>query len=159
VSATIRVPGYSSRTKQQLRLSAPAVGTVVLPWWPDEVAASNLAGVYEEQPRPGRRPLLLRSGDPLPEMRIGCIVSTSNADRRGNVAKVLSGLRRLAVVKTPVTVKLATRSGRYRIVDLAITELEWDSKGQPSNAEVSLTLTTGSDAAVPVGPIKKKPKR
>ena len=159
MSVTIRVPGYESDLGRQVQISAPVLGTVVLPWWPDEIADSNLAGVYETQDRPGRAPLLLRSGDPLPELRIGCIVSTSNTGQTGNVAALLAGLRRLALAKKPVTVKLASRSAPYRMTDLGITELDWDSDGQPSSAEVSLTLTSASDAVVPVGPIKKKPKR
>lgn len=159
MSATYTVPGYQSEVTRQVRISTPVLGTVVLPWWPDEITSGNLAGVYEEQSRPGRTPLLLRSGDPLPELRIGCIVSTTSADAAGNVGQVVAGLRRLALAKKPVDVKLASRSGQYRITDLGITELDWDSNGQPSSAEVSLTLLSASDAAVPVGPIKKKPKR
>jgi hypothetical protein len=159
VSATIRVPGYQSEVTRQVRISAPAVGEVVLPWWPDEIGASNLAGIYETQDRPGRTPLLLRSGDPLPELRIGCIVTTVNTGQAGNVASVLTALRALATAKKPVSVKLASRSAAYRITDLGITELDWDTDGQPSSAEVSITMTSASDAAVPVGPIKKKPQR
>lgn len=159
MTATITVPGYQSEVTRQVRISAPAIGTVVLPWWPDEIAGANLAGIYEEQGRPGRTPLLLRSGDPLPELRIGCIVSTTSADQPGNVGQVIAGLRRLALAKKPVDVKLASRSASYRITDLGITELDWDTNGEPSMAEVSLTLLSASDAAVPVGPIKKKPKR
>lgn len=159
MSVTIRVPGYESEVTRQVRISAPSVGEVVLPWWPDEIADSNLAGVYETQDRPGRKPLLIRSGNPLPELRVGCIVSTSNTGQSGNVAAVLAGLRGLALARKPVTVKLASRSSTYRVTDLGITELDWDTDGQPSSAEVSLTLTSASDAVVPVGPIKKKPKR
>lgn len=159
MSATVRVPGYTSDVNRQVRLSAPSLGTVVLPWWPDEIAGANLAGIYEEQLRPGRRPLFLRQGDPLPELRIGCVVSTTAAERPGNVNNVLAALRRMAVAAKPVTVKLASRSARYRVTDLGITELDWDNRGRPSSAEVSLTLISASDAAVPVGPIKKKPKR
>lgn len=159
MSVTVRVEGYASDITRQVRISAPTIGEVVLPWWPDEVSASNLAGIYDEQARPGRTPLLLRSGDPLPEVRIGCIVSTQSADKRGSVTNVLDGLRRLALASKPVDLKVASRAGEYRITDLGITELEWDVDGQPSSAEVSLTLVSASDAAVPVGPIPKKPKR
>ena len=155
----MRVPGYESEITRQVRLSATVLGTVVLPWWPDEIASSALAGVYETQDRPGRTPLLLRSGDPLPELRIGCIVTTQNTGAAGNVATVLNGLRRLALAKKPLAVKLASRSAQYRMTDLGITELDWDTDGEPSSAEVSLTLTAASDAVVPVGPVPKKPKR
>jgi len=159
VSVSVRVPGYASGVTRQVRISAPAIGEVVLPWWPDEIGSSNLAGIYETQDRPGRVPLLVRSGDPLPELRIGCIVATNNPEQPGNVGQVLAALRRMATAKKPVTVKMASRSSAYRITDLGITELDWDRSGEPSSAEVSLTMTASSDAAVPVGPIKKKPKR
>jgi hypothetical protein len=160
VSVEVRVPGYQADVNRQLTLFAPIVGTVVLPWWPDEIASSALAGVYETQDRPGRQPLLLRSGDPLPEIRVGCVVSTSNPDQPGNVANVLTALRTLAVrAKFPITVKMASRTGRYRITDLGITELEWDKSGEPTMAEVSLTLTTASGTVIPVGPIRRAPRR
>ncbi len=160
MSVTVRVPGYATPESKQVRLSAPVLGSVVLPWWPDEIATSNLASVYEEQTRPGRTPLLLRSGDSLPELRIGCIVSTTDLGQDENVAEVLDALRKLARARKPLTVKVASRGGSYRMTDLGITELEWDAKtGQPSSAEVSITLIEASDAVVPVGPIKKKPRR
>ena len=161
MSTTVTLPGYQSEVTRQVRLSAPVIGTVVLPWWPDEIALSNYASVYETQARPGRTPLLLRSGDSLPELRIGCLVSTTTAEvgRVGNVSTVLAALRRMASAPKPLTVKVASRSGRYRLTDLGITELDWDTDGQPISAEVSITLISASDAAVPIGPIKKKPKR
>jgi hypothetical protein len=160
MTVTIRVPGYSTPEERQVRLSAPSVGTVVLPWWPDEISSSNLASVYEEQARPGRTPLLLRSGEPLHEVRIGCIVSVTNSEWADeNVANVLDGLATLATVEAPIALKLASRSSQYRISDLGITELDWDETGAPTSAEVSLTLISASDAAVPVGPIKRKPSR
>jgi hypothetical protein len=159
LTTTVRVPGYASEVTRQVRISAPVIGEVVLPWWPDEIAGSNLAGIYETQDRPGRTPLLMRSGDPLGELRIGCIVATNNPEQPGNVAQVLGALRRMALARKPVTVKLASRSARYRITDLGITELDWDGTGEPSQAEVSITMTAASDAVVPVGPIKRKPRR
>ena len=159
MTTTVRVPGYASEVTRQVRISAPVIGEVVLPWWPDEIAGSNLAGIYETQDRPGRTPLLMRSGDPLGELRIGCIVATNNPEQPGNVAQVLGALRRMALARKPVTVKLASRSARYRITDLGITELDWDTTGEPSQAEVSITMTAASDAVVPVGPIKRKPRR
>lgn len=159
MTATIRVPGYATPETLQVRLSAPSVGTVVLPWWPDDVATSNIAGVYETQERPGRTPLLLRAADSLYEVRIGCVVSISNPEvSDDNVATILDGLSTLATIESPVAVKMASRSGQYRITDLGITELDWDETGSPTSAEVSLTLVTASDAVVPVGPIKRKPR-
>lgn len=159
MSIEIRLAGYTTAVTRQVRLTAPTIGTVVLPWWPDEISSAALAGIYEPIDRPGRTPLLLRSGDPLPEVRIGCIVTTQNTGEDGNVEAVLAGVRAMALVKKPVKLKIASRSARYRVTDLGITELDWDATGLPSSAEVSMTLTVASDAVVPVGPIKRKPRR
>jgi hypothetical protein len=159
VTVTVRLPGYRTPESQQVTISAPSVGTVVLPWWPDEIATSNIAGVYETQERPGRSPLLLRSGDSLYEMRVGCIVTVADVETSDHtVAQVLDALATMATIDSPVTVKLANRSGRYRVTDLGITELDWDKAGSVLSAEVSMTLVVASEAVIPVGPIKKKPR-
>lgn len=159
MSVVVQLPGYATPVTKQARLTAPGVGTVVLPWWPDEVAHSALAPVYQSQDRPGRAPLLLRSGDSLPEVRLGCVVSTANLAAEPHVGTVLEMLQLIAIAKRPVTLQLASRSSPYRVTDLGITELDWNGEGQPTSAEVSVTLTSASDAVVPVGPIPGKPKR
>ena len=159
MSLTVRLPGYKTPESQQVTISAPSVGTVVLPWWPDEIASSNIAGVYETQERPGRAPLLLRSADSLYEVRIGCIVTVADVETANHtVAQVLDALATMATIDAAVTVKLANRSARYRITDLGITELDWDRAGSVLSAEVSLTLIVASEAVIPIGPIKSKPR-
>lgn len=167
--------GFTNRQKRslvqrQVRISAGAMGTVVLPWWPDDIAWSGMSNTYEEQERPSRTPLLLRSGAGLEEMRIGVVVRPSDLAGSGDVgsyaggigaagvANMLDALRQMSRARQPVTVHIAGRSGRYRMTDLGITEIEWAPSGNPLVAEVSITFKRASEAAVPVGPIRR-PKR
>lgn len=171
-TATVRAAG--ALDQRQIKLTADRIGTVVLPWWPDEIAWSGMAATYEEQARPGRLPLLLRSGAGLQELRIGTVVrprdlggeravsSDGAASARSGeslspaISSILDTLRLMSRAVKPVTVSIAGRSGSYRITDLGITELEWSTEGSPLVAEISLTLLQASEAAVPVGPIRGK---
>lgn len=167
-------PGTTRDTRsvdqRQVRLTSPQLGTVVLPWWPDEIAWGNMANTYDEQERPGRTPLLLRSGAGLEELRVGTVVRPRDLEGSGDVgtsggtdisptiSTMLDTLRAMSRARQPITVAIAGRSALYRITDLGLTELEWSATGHPLVAEVSLTLKAASEAAVPVGPIKR-PKR
>jgi hypothetical protein len=139
-----------------VRIQAKGVGTIRLPWWPEEIRQDRLAPVWETQDRPGREPVLLRRGLSIPEVRIGGIVGTRDGGLTGNVGPLLAKLEKAANVSTPVILRIATRSGRYRITDLSITELDWANNGQPREAEVSIVLTGASNASIPVGPVKKR---
>jgi|LakMenE18May11ns_1017448.scaffolds.fasta_scaffold9450342_2 hypothetical protein len=157
-------PPLGALDTRQIKLTTDRIGTVVLPWWPDEIAWSGMAATYAEQERPGRRPLLLRQGVGLEELRIGTVVrpadlvTSSKGEMGVAVSQVLDTLREMSRAVAPCTASIAGRSATYRITDLGITELEWDGGGQPIVAEVSLTLVQASDAAIPVGPIKR-PRR
>jgi hypothetical protein len=152
-----------SLDQRQVRITAPRLGTVTLPWWPDEIAWSGMAATYDEQERPGRRPLLLRQSVGLEELRVGTVVRTRDIEGVGgleatSISGTLTKLREMSRAVKPLTVNLAGRSGQYRITDLGITELEWNADGYPLVAEISLTLLESSEAAVPVGPIRGKGK-
>lgn len=150
------IRGKKSAAKKAVRIQARGVGTVRLPWWPDEIRQDRLAPVWEPQERPGRTPVLLRRGLNLPEIRVGGVVSTRDASRPGDVGALLAKLTRAAGVRAPVTLRIATRSGRYRITDMSFTELDWAANGQPREAEVSIVFARASDASIPVGPVRKR---
>jgi hypothetical protein len=84
------------------------------------------------------------------------VVSVRDADVIGDVGTLLDRLRRMSRSRNPITLKIASRSGRYRITDPGVTELDWAANGQPSAAEVSLTLKAVSNAALPVGPVRTR---
>lgn len=155
----LRKGGGKDRGKgneRKMRLYVRGIGTVVLPYYPEDIQFSGLSANYEEQRRPGRQPLLIRTGLSLREMRVGVVVSRQNLEARaeGNVQPILKTLGVMSRSKQPVEVKLAGRKSRWRMTDLGITELDWSRKGLAILAEVSMTFVELSDATVPVGPIK-----
>lgn len=159
---SIRSTEGSVNPLSQVSLYVRGIGTVILPWWPEDISLSGGTNSYDEQARPSRKPLLLLDGIDLEELRIGCMVSLRDAvgpegmARANEVVAVLTGLRAMSVSLVPVQVKLASRGGLYRITDLGVTELDWDSGGNPIAAEVSFTLREASQAVIPVGPIRGK---
>lgn len=136
---------------------------VVLPWWPEDISWSSAAPTWSEQQRPGRAPLLLKEAEQLPEIAIGFILAnraTTYANDGGSVLPMMETLGQMAKSDTPVQLMLAAReSGRYRITDLSVTELEHDTAGQPTKAEVSMTIKRAQDAAAPIGPVSSKKKK
>jgi len=136
--------------------------SVTLPWWPTDIGWDSLASNWTEQNRPGRDPLLLRESQTLPEITIGCIVA--NADSTyvgdgGSVLTTLSAIDSMAIGDEAVQLILASRAtGRWRITNFSFTELEHDTAGNPTRAEVALTLKRAEDVAAPIGPVKNSSK-
>lgn len=140
---------------RQARLVCGAI-TAVLPWWPDEIAWSAFAQSWSEQNRPGRLPLLVKEAWTLPEVAIGFIASDRPS---GSTASLLGSLQQIAASDTPVQLMLASRElGRWRMTDLSYTELEHAVSGEPTRAEVSLTLKRAMDASAPIGPLPQPTK-
>lgn len=140
--------------------------TVVLPWWPDEVSWNAMAYSWSEQARPGRAPLLLQEAKTLPEISLGFILAykpTTYVGDADSVQPVINDLREIATSDTPAQLMLAARdTGRWRVTDFAVTELDHAAEGSPLRAEVSMTLKRAQDASAPIGPVpprKSKPGR
>lgn len=115
---------------------------------------AGVAPTYEEVDRPGRTPLLLRSGRPLPRLSFDATFLRGNT--RHSVESRLAELRRLADSGLPVIIRNygPSAAGRWRLVDVSIAH---DSRRHGNNhttrATVSLTFTRVSDATVHVGPL------
>lgn len=127
---------------------------VVLPVWPDGIEFTGAADSWEQQGRPGRMPLLRRTGLALPTVRVDDLpVGVGPLTR--SCLPTISALRRLARMRTPARLWTAGADrGRWRVTELGWTETDWAPSGQPSRATVSMTLTAASDPAVPVGPVR-----
>lgn len=156
VSAVI--PGSVIPDTQLAQLICSGVGTLVLPWWPTEVEHGSWAPDYVETPRPGRTPTLTRASDPLPTLRLAFTLRTSDLDEP--IGQLLVMVRTLAAAKPVVQVMLGPSDrGRWRILEAGAVETDWAGNGQPSVADVILQMRAESNAAITVGPIRKKPKR
>jgi hypothetical protein len=151
------IPGSAIPDSELARLVCPGVGTLVLPWWPTEVEHGAWAPDYAETARPGRTPVLTRSSDPLPTMRLAFTLRTD--DVGDSIAALLAMVRTLAAAKPAVQVMLGPSDrGRWRITEAGATETDWSDTGSASVADVVLAMRRESDAAIVVGPIRKKPK-
>jgi len=158
VALIANLPGRAVAGSQQARLICPGIGTLTLPWWPAEVENSGWAAGWAETERPGRAPLLTRASDPLPSLRIPFILRGTTPDE--SVQDELDIVRALAAAKPVVQLMLGRSDrGQWRITEAAATETDWAANGEPSIVDVMLQLRKASDAAIPVGPIRKKPKR
>lgn len=151
------LPGRAVAGSQQARLICPGIGTLTLPWWPGEVENSGWAAGWAETERPGRAPILTRSSDPLPSLRIPFTLRGTTPDQ--SVQDELAVVRALAAAKPVVQLMLGQADrGQWRVVETGATETDWAANGEPSVVDVILQLRSGSDAAIPVGPIRKKPR-
>lgn len=137
--------------------------TAILPWWPEEIAWSQLAQVWTEQQRPGRAPLLLKEAQTLPEISIGFIAANRDTlflGDGGSILPLMKTLDAMAKSETPVQLMLATRdAGRFRVADYSVTELDHDTSGNPTKAEISLVIKRAQDASAPMGPIPARKKK
>lgn len=125
-----------------------------LPYWPDEWAISGLAPNYVDQTRPGRKPLLLRDTEGLPEVRLTFEVGSGI---ESSCRTALDTLRRIANASTPVTVLGAHNTrGHFRLAELGWMETDHTKSGEPSRAEVSALFREVSDASAAVGPIRSR---
>lgn len=138
--------------------------TVVLPWWPDDITHAQLASQWIEQPRPGRDPLLLRESTVLEELSIGFVLvnrSRLYVEDAGDVDATLAALRIVAVGVAPVQLLLASRdTGRWRVINFDVTELDHSPLGLPLKVDVNIILKRAQDASAPIGPVPaRKPTK
>jgi hypothetical protein len=153
----VKIPGKVISDAQQARLIAVGLPVLVLPWWPSEVEESGWAPNYAETERPGRTALLTRSNDPLATLRISFVLRASDVTQ--SIQDTLDIVRRYAAAKPIVQVMLGQSDrGHWRITDAGATQQDWAANGEPSVADVVISMREASDASIPVGPIKKKPK-
>lgn len=160
---TVTLPAAGApRAAAHARLVAGGL-VLDLPWWPSTITASGEPPKWNEIERPGRKPLLIRQAEGLAERRVSMVIATRSADGRNATSvenscqATLNTIAKIASHLQPASLILGARNtGRWRITDMSVTELEWTSTGDVSRAEVSLTLKAASDAEVPIGPIKKR---
>lgn len=157
VAVIAKIPGKVVSGGQQARLTAAGLPVLVLPWWPSEIEDSGWAPTYAETERPGRAPLLTRSNDPLPSLRIAFTLRTSSVE--DSIQDLLDTVQLYAAAKPVVQFMLGQSDrGYWRITDAGANQRDWAANGEPSVADVVITLRSASDASIPVGPVKKKPK-
>lgn len=146
--------GYANHSRR-MRLMDPIGGTVLyLMYLPDELAEAGLADVWEQTPRPGRKPLLQRTGKALPVASF--TVRLMNRGQEGSVGGDVRTLKRLAKADSPLRLDMAGQFlGLYRVTGLSVRQTKWTRGGNPSDAEADVELTTASDGVAAIGPVPR----
>lgn len=161
VRVQVLAPATSTPTGKAILVAAPV--RVVLPWWPEDITWGSLAQTWSEQQRPGRAPLLLKEGQTNPEINLGFVASnkdTMTVGDGGSVQQLLANLQLMALRDVPVQLLLSARdTGRWRVTDLSVTELDHAVNGEPTKADVSMVLKFAQDAAAPIGPVPARKKK
>lgn len=148
-----KVSDYGEPGGRSAALVHPNIGTVTLPWWPDDIENTDLARTYAEFSRPGLPPLLTPEARPLDTYNLSFALMPQDYSE-GNVVEVVDGLKRMADATKPVSLVLARSSrGLFHITGLSITERDHTARGNPRWADVSMTLKRASDYTVKVGPV------
>lgn len=122
---------------------------VALPFAPVESSIGGLADPFETLDRPGRRPLLRRSGDSLPTVSFTVVLART--DNQSSVHGEITMLREIAYSGARVTVGglSSYEAGPWRMTGCDVTILARAyGSNRVTRAEVAITLTTDSDVTI-----------
>jgi nucleoid-associated protein YgaU len=125
----------------------------VVPYAPIGVTASALAAQFSTADRPGRAPLLLRSGNGLPQIAFDLVIG--DPDPQVSIEPELRTLRNLAGSGKRMRVNLdpTTSKSLWRLTDFT-QQIAGRQQGTnlPTRAVCSFTFQRASDTVVAVGP-------
>lgn len=137
---------------RRMRMYTREAGLLRLPLIPVSRSTTDVQDVWEEVDRPGRAPLLIRTGKNLEKLAFGAELY----DRGRSVADYQRLLRRLARSEDPTVVILsAEHMGTFRITGLAFTDTNENADGKPTRSTADIELTEDSDASPIVGPVPR----
>jgi LysM repeat protein len=126
---------------------------ITVPYAPQSVQMSGLAATYQNADRPGRTPLVLRSGLPLPVMTMELTIAAK--DHQTSVENILALFRNLAASTERVQVTLGpSEGGLWRLTTMDVNStMRAHGSNQITRATVNVTFTRASDPATNVGPL------
>lgn len=128
---------------------------LMLPFAPRGGTMTGRAPTYEQVPRPGRRPLVVRTGDGV--LSLTHTYTLGYPDHQQSVDPVLAVLRRIAADGDRVTLVNLSPDERGPWVISSLEET-WDLRQHGTNAVTRATVTVTyleeSEADVKLGPIK-----
>ena len=138
---------------RRLRLFTREAGLLRLPWVPETLSTSDAHdGVWEEVPRPGRKPLLIKTGRNLAKLAFAARLY----DGGRSVAPLQKQLRALSKSKDPIVVTFSQHErGVFRMTGLAFTDTQEGSGGRPVESVADIELTEDSDAAPVLCPVPR----
>ncbi len=136
-----------------VQLAAEGGQSMTLRYAPRGVDLSGWAAVFDLISRPGRPPLLLRTGDAAPTASIEFLLA--NLDYRVDVEQDLATLKALASGGDRITlIGLSPQeAGPWRITDVAVSaSIRVPGTNRVSRALVTMTLGLASDPNTTLGP-------
>lgn len=140
----------------QVALVCPGVGTLVLPWWPEQLPRSGGGRTWSEVSRPGRTPLLVSDGLSLVEYQVSYLLR--EVDSTIPVTEHLAMLDALAATDQAMVLMAGdTNRGLFHLSEPSVVEVLHTEAGECTVADVSCTLKQASDAVVNLGPVPTRP--
>ena len=137
---------------RRMRMFTREAGLLRLPLIPVSRSVGDAHDVWERIDRPGRRPLLVRTGKNLETLAFAAELY----DRGRSVASFQRLLRKLSRSEDPIVVTLSAQDmGVFRMTGLAFTDTEENDAGQPTRSVADIELTEDSDASPVVGPVPR----
>lgn len=145
----------ADRSHPHMRIINERKQSITFPFAPKKVDHGGLSGTYTDTARPGRAPLLLRSGDPQPtmafEVLIGAPYHQTSVEHIINQLKSIGGQRSRLTLTGMGPLEAA---GPWRLTGLTISSTERQhGSNHITRATVNLTFGKAVDAATRVGPV------
>lgn len=156
-SVTVLIKGTAEAAARdagdrRMRMFTREAGLLRLPLIPVARSTTDVQDVWEEVDRPGRAPLLIRTGKNLEKLSFAAVLY----DAGRPVAPYQRLLRQLSRSEDPIVVTLsAEHMGAFRITGLAFTDTEENAAGKPTRSTADIELTEDSDASPVVGPVPR----
>ena len=129
------------------------------PFGPQVFTATGFAPTYETVARPGRYPLLLRSGNSLPTLAFTLPITgfdphfSYRPDTQYSSEGYMSRIIAIANTTRPIQISYnyMTR-GLWRLTDLSIDTVALTVTNKPAQANLTVTFTRMSNLSIPLGP-------
>lgn len=156
-SVTVLIKGTAeeqARTAgdRRMRMFTREAGLLRLPLIPTARTRSGIEDVWDQIPRPGRKPILYRTGKNLEVFSF----TAELYDGGRSVKPYQTLLENLAASDDPVVVTLsAEQMGLFRVTGAAFTDTEENQAGKPTRSTADIELTEDSDASPVVGPVPR----
>lgn len=147
-------PSRRPRTHPKMSIVSESGTVITVPYAPRETSLDGVAPTFSQVERPGREPLLLRSGDSLRQLSFD--LTFGHPDPQASIETQLQELRALARSGQRLRIVLdhTTTSNLWRMTSFSqqVTSRQHGTN-HPTRATVAVSFTRAVDPVVAVGPL------